>query len=162
MVNSRDAAEQAVASAYYPPKGTRGVGLARGQAYGAQFAAYREWLNDTGCVIIVQIEHIDAVEHAEQILSVPGVDGYIIGPYDLSASMGMAGELKHPEVLHAIKQVQIIGEKLNKVGGVHLIEPDVQSLRQAIQNGFKFLAYSLDIRMLDVSCRQAFSEQMGL
>lgn len=157
MVNSKLDAENAVAAAYYPPKGTRGVGLARAQAYGAGFADYKAWLDNEGCTVIVQIEHINAVENAEEILSVHGVDGYIIGPYDLSASMGLAGQLDHPEVLAAIKQVRDLGKRLQKPGGVHIIEPDTQRLQQLIQDGFTFLAYSLDIRMLDVSCRAAMS-----
>lgn len=84
----------------------------------------------------------------------PGVDGYIIGPYDLSASMGLAGELQHPDVLRAIAHVKSVGQTLQKPGGIHLIEPDVSRLLQTIQEGFKFLAYSLDIRILDASCRR--------
>ncbi len=155
MVNATADAEKAIAAAYYPPKGARGVGLARGQGYGVDFPAYKAWLESSGCTIIVQIEHIQAVEHADGILSLPGVDGYIIGPYDLSASMGLAGELQHPDVLRAIAHVKSVGQTLQKPGGIHLIEPDVPHLLQTIQEGFKFLAYSLDIRILDSSCRMA-------
>lgn len=155
MVNSREDAEKAIAAAYYPPKGRRGVGLARAQNYGAGFLEHKKWLDTTGCTVIVQIEHINAVEHAEEILSLPDIDGYIIGPYDLSASIGLAGELLHPEVLKAIKRVKEIGSRLNKPGGMHLVEPNIDQLRQTISDGFTFIAYSLDIRMLDVSSRLA-------
>lgn len=157
MVNSKNDAERAVSAAYYPPNGIRGVGLARAQGYGANFSDYKSWLEQNGCTLIVQIEHINAVEHAEEILSIDAVDGYIIGPYDLSASMGVAGEFNHPLVTQAIERVKEIGMRYNKVGGIHIIEPDVSLLNQSIQKGFTFLAYSLDIRMLDVSCRVAFS-----
>lgn len=82
MVNSRADAERAVQALHYPPFGKRGVGLARAQGYGTTFADYRNWL-EREAVVIVQIEHIDAVNDLEAILTVPGVNGYIIGPYDL-------------------------------------------------------------------------------
>ncbi|NQU59145.1 MAG: 2,4-dihydroxyhept-2-ene-1,7-dioic acid aldolase, partial [Rhodospirillales bacterium] len=88
LVNSKEDAERAVASVYYPPRGTRGTGLARAQGYGATFPEYKAWLKENG-VVVVMIEHIDAVNAIDEILAVPGVDGFIIGPYDLSASLGV-------------------------------------------------------------------------
>lgn len=152
MVNSRADAEVAVSAVYYPLKGTRGVGLARAQGYGAAFQLYREWL-ETQAVVIVQVEHIDAVNNLDAILSTPGVDGYIIGPYDLSASMGLAGQFAHPDMVNAIQRIKKVGADLGKPGCIHIIEPDLIQLEERISEGFKFIAYSLDIRMLDVACR---------
>src|SRR5690606_3030026 len=90
LVRTAEDAQQAVAAMYYPPQGLRGVGLARAQKYGAGFEDYKIWLENEA-VCIVQIEHIDAVRNCEAILATPGVDGYILGPYDLSASLGVAG-----------------------------------------------------------------------
>ncbi|HNH52774.1 MAG TPA: aldolase/citrate lyase family protein, partial [Nitrosomonas sp.] len=101
MIKSAEDAKAAVSSVYYPPQGQRGVGLARAQGYGARFQEYRQWLIENA-VIVVMIEHIKAVEQIDSILAVPGVDAYIIGPYDLSGSMGMPGELDHPQVQDAI------------------------------------------------------------
>lgn len=157
MVNSKEDAEKAVASVYYPEKGIRGVGLARAQGYGANFNGYHQWLKDNASVI-VQIEHINAVNNVESILSVPGVDGYIIGPYDLSGSMGLIGQLNHPDVEKEISHVERTAKKLRKPGGIHIIEPDPQQLSKRIGEGFSFIAYSLDIRMLDVSCRQGLQQ----
>ncbi|MCC7091663.1 MAG: 2,4-dihydroxyhept-2-ene-1,7-dioic acid aldolase, partial [Nitrosomonas sp.] len=83
MIKSAADAKAAVEGVYYPPRGQRGVGLARAQGYGASFQAYRQWLDDNA-VIVVMIEHVDAVQAIDQILAVPGIDAYIIGPYDLS------------------------------------------------------------------------------
>lgn len=157
MVNSREDAERAVQSVHYPPFGRRGVGLARAQGYGTSFANYREWL-DKEAVVIVQIEHIDAVNDLEAILTVPGVDGYIIGPYDLSASMGIPGEFGDPRLVAAIEKVRTTGIALGKPGGLHVVEPDSTKLKEAISKGFRFLAYSLDTRILDVHCRLGLAE----
>jgi len=86
MVNTAEQAVKAVASVKYPPKGIRGVGLARAQGYGTHFKEYQNWAN-TESVVIVQIEHIEAVNNIEKIINIDGVDGFIVGPYDLSASL---------------------------------------------------------------------------
>ncbi|WMJ08463.1 HpcH/HpaI aldolase/citrate lyase family protein [Nitrosomonas sp. sh817] len=152
MIKSAADAKAAVDGVYYPPRGQRGVGLARAQGYGASFPAYRAWLEDNA-VIVVMIEHVDAVQAIDEILAVPGIDAYIIGPYDLSGSMGRPGDLNHPDVQAAIAQVLEAGRRAGKPGGIHVIEPDPQALQQRIAAGFNFLGYALDIRILDSICR---------
>ncbi len=152
MVNTKGDAEQAVSSVYYPPKGIRGVGLARAQDYGIGFHEYRDWLEENA-IIIAQIEHIDAVNNLEDILSVDGVDGYIIGPYDLSASLGVSGEFDHSSMIEAMNEIYRVATTLGKYGGIHIVEPDTDLLKQSVLEGFTFLAYSVDFRMLDVSAR---------
>jgi 2-dehydro-3-deoxyglucarate aldolase len=83
MVNTKEDAIKAVNAVKYPPVGTRGVGLARAQGYGMDFERYNNRLNRDS-VVIVQIEHIKAVENLDDILSVDGVDAFFVGPYDLS------------------------------------------------------------------------------
>jgi 2-dehydro-3-deoxyglucarate aldolase len=152
MVKTKGDAEQAVSSVYYPPKGIRGVGLARAQNYGIGFHEYRDWLEENA-IIIVQIEHIDAVNNLKDILSVDGVDGYIIGPYDLSASLGVSGEFDHSSMIEAMNEIYRVATTLGKYGGIHIVEPDTDLLKQSVLEGFTFLAYSVDFRMLDVSAR---------
>jgi 2-dehydro-3-deoxyglucarate aldolase len=152
MIKSAADAKTAVQAVYYPPRGQRGVGLARAQGYGAKFQQYRDWL-EKNAVIVVMIEHIDAVNSIDSILSVDGIDAYIIGPYDLSGSMGRIGEFNHPEVTSAIERVLEAGNRLGKPGGIHVVEPDQDELRQRIAAGFSFIGYGLDIRILDTLCR---------
>jgi len=152
MIKSAADAKAAVDGVYYPPRGQRGVGLARAQGYGASFQTYRAWLEDNA-VIVVMIEHVDAVQAIDEILAVPGIDAYIIGPYDLSGSMGRPGDLNHPDVQAAIANVLEAGRRAGKPGGIHVIEPDPQALQQRIAAGFNFLGYALDIRILDAICR---------
>jgi 2-dehydro-3-deoxyglucarate aldolase len=104
QVNTADEARHVVACCKYPPQGIRGVGLARAQGYGRSFADYMETANDS-IAVIVQAEHIDAVNNIEQIVEVEGIDAVFIGPYDLSASMGLMGQVEHPEVVEAIDRV---------------------------------------------------------
>ena len=155
MVNSKDDAEKAVASVQYPPKGFRGVGLARAQKYGADFEGYKKW-NEQESIVIVQIEHIKAVENLEAILSVPGVDGFIIGPYDLSGSLGVPGQFDHPEMLKALNRVKEVSKKMNALPGFHVIPPEVEAFQEKVLEGYKFVAHSLDSLMLSVQSRIIF------
>ncbi|MCB1936262.1 MAG: 2,4-dihydroxyhept-2-ene-1,7-dioic acid aldolase [Nitrosomonas sp.] len=152
MIKSAADAQAAIDAVYYPPRGQRGVGLARAQGFGASFPAYKQWLEENA-VIVAMIEHIDAVNAIDSILAVPGIDAYIIGPYDLSGSMGRPGDLNHPDVQSAIARILEAGKRAQKPGGIHVIEPDPDALQQRIQSGFNFLGYSLDIRILDSICR---------
>ena len=154
MVNSADDAIKAIESMSYPNNGKRGIGLARAQGYGASFQDYLEWQNN-GPIVIVQIEHIDAVNNLEEIFSVKGVDGYIIGPYDLTGSMGIPGEFSHPDFIIAMERIKGIAHDMNITGGIHVIEPDIKKLKNIIDEGYCFIEYILDIRMLDFTCRSA-------
>jgi len=152
MVNSSAAAESAVEAVRYPPMGKRGVGLARAQGYGSSFDRYREWVNRES-VVIVQVEHIEAVDNLEAILSVEGVDGFIVGPYDLSGSLGVPGQFDHTSMKEAMGRIRTVGLSSGKSSGIHIIEPNLEELRQRLDEGYRFVAYSLDIRMLDRACR---------
>ena len=156
MVNSKDDAEKAVASVQYPPKGFRGVGLARAQKYGVDFEGYKKW-NEQESIVIVQIEHIKAVENLEAILSVPGVDGFIIGPYDLSGSLGVPGQFDHPEMLKALNRVKDVSEKMNALSGFHVISPEVEAFQEKVRDGYKFIAHSLDVLFLGNGCRNSLN-----
>jgi len=153
MANSPEDAKRAVEAIKYPPMGKRGVGLARAQGYGTGFHDYLAWQKENS-IVIVQVEHIDAVNNLEAIFSIEGVDGYIIGPYDLSGSMGIPGQFDHPDFLAAMERVSVVASKMNMPGGIHIIEPEPEQLKQRIKEGYRFIAYSLDIRMLDVACRK--------
>ena len=156
MVNSAVDAQKAVEAVKYPKSGKRGVGLARAQGYGVRFSEYLEW-QETESIVIVQIEHIDAVNNLKEILNTDGVDGYIIGPYDLSGSMGIPGEFQDAEFIKTMDYVRATGNEMGKPGGIHIIEPEPEQLETSISNGYKFIAYSLDIRMLDTACRNGLS-----
>ena len=153
MVNTREQAEAAVKAVKYPPVGTRGVGLARAQGYGFDFDDYADTVNDES-VVIVQVEHIDSVNNLEDILSVEGVDGCIIGPYDLSGSLGVPGNFTHPDVLAALKKVENVCEKMNVPLGMHVIEPDYELVIDNVKKGYTFIAFSLDSLFLGTSCRE--------
>lgn len=153
MVNSKEDAVAAVSAVRYPPEGRRGVGLARAQGYGMGFEKYKNWVNK-GSVVIAQIEHIKAVDNLEEILKVEGVDGFIVGPYDLSGSIGRPGEFEHPRVKAAMARVMKVARDMKKTAGFHLIPPQAELLTEKIDEGYRFLAFSLDTLFLGHTCRE--------
>ena len=161
MVNSVVEAEHAVSAVRYPPQGKRGVGLARAQGYGTCFGEYLDWVNKES-VVIVQVEHIDAVNNMEAILAVDGVDGFIVGPYDLSGSLGIPGQFDHPLMKDAMQRIETAGIASGKAPGIHVVEPDVEDLKHRIEQGYRFVAYSVDIRMLDCACSEGLKATRSL
>ncbi|MCA9400632.1 MAG: 2,4-dihydroxyhept-2-ene-1,7-dioic acid aldolase [Candidatus Omnitrophica bacterium] len=157
MVNSKDEAMRAVQSVKYPPKGKRGVGLARAQGHGVGFEEYKEWVAKES-VVIVQIEHIDAVQNLEDILSVEGVDGFMVGPYDLSGSIGHPGKFNHPKVKSALDHVKYVTKRLKANSGFHVIPPDPKEMNQKIKDGYTVLAFSLDTLILQRSCQSILKQ----
>ena len=103
MVKSKDDALELISYAKYPPIGKRGVGLYRAQKYGIGFNEYKQWVNNE-LIIIAQIEHFKAVENIQEIINVNGIDAVIIGPYDLSGSMGFPGDYHRDDVKRLLKQ----------------------------------------------------------
>jgi 2-keto-3-deoxy-L-rhamnonate aldolase RhmA len=144
MVNSPEDARQAIAAVYYPPLGTRGVGLSRAQNYGLGFNEYEQWAR-TQSIVIAQIEHIKGVRNLEAILAVEGVDGFIIGPYDLSGSLNLPGQFNHPEVRQALEKVEIVMKKSSKPGGFHVVHSNRKELIIRIKQGYTFIAYGDDM-----------------
>jgi len=143
MVCSKEEALMAVNFAKYPPIGKRGVGLYRASKYGTKFEEYKKWVNEE-LVIIAQIEHIDAVNNIDDILQVDGIDGTIIGPYDLSGSMGYPGDFERDDVKAAVQKVLDKCKEYNIPSGFHVVDTNPESLKQKINQGCTFLAYGID------------------
>ena len=104
QVNTAEQAANVVRFARYAPEGARGVGLARAHGYGQRFGEYLAAANRE-IAVVIQAEHALAVENIESIVRVPGVDAVLLGPYDLSASLGKMGRVDDPTVVAAIRRV---------------------------------------------------------
>jgi 2-keto-3-deoxy-L-rhamnonate aldolase RhmA len=104
QVNTAEQAADVVRFARYAPEGARGVGLARAHGYGLKFREYLSTANRE-ITVVVQAEHARAVDNIEAIVRVPGVDAVLLGPYDLSASLGKLGKIDDAGVVAAIDRV---------------------------------------------------------
>ncbi len=144
---SVEEAQSAVSAVKYPPIGTRGVGLYRAQSFGRQFDSYYQWVQEES-VVIVQIEHINAVACIDEIFSVPGIDAFMIGPYDLSGSLGRPGQFEDPIVQEAIDRILAAGKKHAIPAGYHSVSSDPMQAVQKRKQGFTFLVFGVDFIFL--------------
>lgn len=147
LVNSKADAQKAVNAVKYPPIGTRGAGLTRAQGYSLDFKKYMDW-NQKKSIVIVQVEHIEAVENLEEIMSVEGVDGFIIGLYDLSASLGCPGDFSDTRVKSAFKEIQWKSKKFGYLMGQHVVEPRPALVKEKVREGVKFIGFGVDFLFL--------------
>ena len=145
MIPQIDTAEQArlaVSAAKFSPVGTRGTcRFVRSAGFGAiPGSEYFSKAQDT--VVILQAEGRKAVENLDEILDVPGLDILFVGPYDLSSSLGLIGQIDHPQVMECIKDIIAKAEKKGvKVG---CFADSVTSGRKLRELGVKFIGYSCD------------------
>jgi len=155
MVNSRQDAEACVAMCKYPPLGQRGVGLARAQGYGREFSDYVSRANDE-TLVLAQIEHVQGVAKVEEILSVEGIDGVYIGPYDLSMSLGLPGQLDHPKVVEAMERVRKAALQAGKTAGIHLLHSRqvLGEAKRHLDLGYRFIALGSDLVILEEQSRE--------
>ena len=143
MVNSAEEAKKAVAACKYPPEGVRGFAFVRANDWGDSFNDYVKRAN-CETVVIVMIETKAAVENIDEILSVDGVDGVFIGPYDLSGSYGIPGQTGHKTVKDAMQTVLAACKRHKKAAGQHIVTPTQENVSEAVSSGFTFLALGMD------------------
>jgi 2-dehydro-3-deoxyglucarate aldolase len=155
LINSAEQAADVVRWAKYAPLGTRGVGAGRAHGYGLKFQEYVSRANEE-IVVVVQAEHIDAVNNIEAIVQVPGIDGILIGPYDLSASLGRLGEVTHPDVVAAIERVTQACRGVNMPLGIFGMT--AEAVRSYIERGYTLLAVSIDTVLLGTVARKMLAQ----
>lgn len=130
----------------WPPAGARGVGYSRANLFGKEFDAYQE--EAQAPLLVAMIEHVRALDELETILAVEGLDALLIGPYDLSASMGLTGRFDHPDLRSAMDRIRVQAQRCGVPFGVHVVRPSPAELEQRIAEGHRFLAYSTDAAFL--------------
>lgn len=160
-INSAADAEQAVSSCRYPPRGIRGIGTTRGTRFtGMDMADYLGRVDDE-LMVIIQIEHIDAVNDIDNVLDVPGIDAVVVGPADLSGTMGLTGQSTHPDVAAAIDKIfeAAVGK------GIPMGQScfhSVEATKHWLSKGASWLSLDADFAMLFKSSRTMIEEVRGL
>jgi 2-dehydro-3-deoxyglucarate aldolase len=156
-VNTAEQARGAVAMAKFPPEGHRGASLCRATDFGRSFDTYYRQHNNNALVVCM-LEHVDAVENIESILATPGIDATFIGPYDLSASMGIPGQTDHPDALKAQQTLLAACKRHGVPAGIHVVPVDGGEVRRRIDEGFRFIACGIDTEFLLFASRQVLQE----
>lgn len=155
MVNSAQAAKAAVDACRYPPLGNRSIGTGRASGYGLNIKEYLKNANEQLSVIL-QIEHIDAVNNINAIVTTTGIDAYFLGPFDLSASLGQMGNIDHPDVINCINIVQKACNKHNKPLGIYAA--NTQQAKIYIEMGFSFICVGQDSIFLQQAALKTLAE----
>jgi 2-keto-3-deoxy-L-rhamnonate aldolase RhmA len=155
QVRTADEARAAVAAAKYPPEGIRSVGIARAHRYGLNVNEYVQSANKSVAVIL-QLEHVDVLPHVADILAVSSVDAVLVGPYDLSASMGRPGQITHPDVVAAVTTIAEACNRHGKPWGA--FAPDAASAKSVIARGATLVAVGTDAMYLWRGARSVLAE----
>jgi 2-keto-3-deoxy-L-rhamnonate aldolase RhmA len=145
QVNNAEQAEQLVKWGRYYPEGSRGLGFGRAQGYGLKVGEYLESANEN-ILLSVQAESAEAVRNIESIVQVEGLDAVLVGPYDLSASMGLPGQIEHPDVQAAIQYVADVCKGAGMPIGIFGMT--AEAVRPYIDQGFRFIVVGVDTVML--------------
>lgn len=154
QVHTAEHAQQVVRLCRYPPEGARGVGVARAHGYGTRFQEYLHTANEE-VTVVIQAESAEAVDAIQSIVEVPGIDAILIGPYDLSSSLGKAGQLDDPEVQRAISEVAESCQRAGMpLGAFGVNEPAV---RPFLERGFTLIAVGIDTLFLSAAASEVLS-----
>ncbi len=149
MIEDKEQLDKIHEAITYPPTGRRGVGFSKSNQYGINFKKNIE--SSFEPFLVAMIETVKGLGNLEQILSSECLDALIIGPYDLSASLGTCGEFDSPEFKKAYDQIRKLCNKYNVPFGSHLIDPCNLRLKKTIDDGAKFIAFSMDSVMIYAS-----------
>ena len=147
MISSAAQLQAIINECHWPPRGRRGVGFQRANVFGKFFDAYVQEAQES--LIIAQIEHVDAVNNLESIVAVEGLDAIMVGPYDLSASLGITGEFENKKYLETLSKILSMCAKHKMPCGIHVVQPDPKMLEQRINEGYTFIAYGVDTVFLN-------------
>ena len=102
----------------------------------------------------MQVESIEAINNLEQILNLKNISGTLLGPYDLSSSLGVIGKLENSLVQKAIKKYEKISLKKKIPMGIHIAQPNLSKIKLAYKKKYKFVASGTDMIFLGNSCKE--------
>jgi len=155
-VRDANAARAAIDACHYPPKGTRGSAarLIRASDYGFSIDRYDRGFGAGELFICLMIESRSAIDDIDAIAAIDGYDALLIGPYDLSGSLGVPGRFDHPAFRDAVARVEAAALKRRKALGGAATATD--ALEQLIARGYRFLTNGSDVAFL----REAFTRDL--
>jgi 2-dehydro-3-deoxyglucarate aldolase/4-hydroxy-2-oxoheptanedioate aldolase len=158
QVHTAEQAEQIISQCKYSPEGSRGVGISRAHTYGMKFDNYIQNANKDTAVIL-QAESRQAIENIDAIVKLKGLDAILIGPYDLSASLGKIGQINDPEVQAAIKTVANTCQSAGIQLGIFGVKAD--AVKPYIEQGFTLITAGVDALFVIDSAKTTLAELRG-
>jgi 2-keto-3-deoxy-L-rhamnonate aldolase RhmA len=157
QVNTTHQAKEIMTHAKYPPLGNRGVALSRAHSLYARPKAdeYLVQANEA-TFIAVQAESPEAISNLESIAAAPGVDAIFVGPSDLSVSLGIPGQISHPDEVEAINKVVEVCQRHGITPGIHM--SNLEMLKAWIEKGMRFVTFSSDVDLLSRAAADSLAQ----
>lgn len=157
MVKSYEDVEKAISYVKYAPEGNRSFALPRATGYGIEKTNYFKQANDI-IFMGIMIEHIDAVKDLNKIFDNDKIDTILVGPYDLSGSMGIPGQFESKEFQEVIDEINRKAAEYNVTMGIHEVHPTSDNLKQYQKDGYKFIACGIDTLFINDSAQKIISD----
>ncbi|MFA7093587.1 MAG: aldolase/citrate lyase family protein [Thermovirgaceae bacterium] len=155
QVNSPETARVVARAARYHPAGMRGVAVPRALSYGLRPLGEALEEANREVMVIVHCENVSGLDRIDEIAAVEGVDMVFVGPYDLSQSLGVPGEIFHPSMVKAVARALEAIKRAGKPAGIFVTSPEEAERR--IGEGFRYIGYSVDSLIFGKACREIVS-----
>ena len=152
QVNDAAAARAFIDASLYPPLGCRGFAGTRATGYGSA-ASIPDYLAeaDSDLLRAVQCETEQAVLNIGDIAGIGHIDMIFVGPYDLSLSLGVPGDLFHPKMIESVNTILAACKEQNKLTGIYVSTPE--EAKKRLEQGFTFIAYSMDTLIFSAAAK---------
>lgn len=147
MVNTPAELETLIGHVKYPPIGHRSYGVNRAHMYGFDFDEYITSWNETSSFMI-QVESVEAVNNIEKLVNHEEVDGVMVGPYDISGSLGVPGQTSHPKVIEASRTVIAACKRYGKSCGTQVSEATPDGVKSLFDLGYTYAILGSDLFVL--------------
>lgn len=150
QVNDANAAKEIIERSKYQPVGKRGLAFPKSADYG--FCDINNYTNSANeeTLIITHCENKICLENLEEICKIPEIDVIFLGPYDMSQSMGVTGQVTHELVENAVVKVLEITKNYNKIAGIFAGNGEIAKKRA--EQGFKYIAMGMDTTLFSAKC----------
>jgi 2-dehydro-3-deoxyglucarate aldolase len=148
QVNSAEQLQKIISYSKYYPLGQRSVGSFRAHGYGKQFEDYLQHANQNTAIIAL-IENVEGVKNIESIVRVPGLSAVFVGPFDLSASLGLPGKVNEQIVQDAIEKIRLACVAVGLSLGIYCADPQKADPLHA--KGYNFLSYGSDLGLFSMA-----------
>ena len=153
MIKSYEEVEKAVSCIKYPPEGNRSFALPRCTGFGQWSDEYFAMANKE-TFIGIMIEHIDAVKEIDRIFSSKAINAILVGPYDLSGSLGIPGQFDNREFIEVLELISRKAKEHSVRMGIHEVHPTKEKIRTLIDEGYKLIACGIDTLFLFEKARE--------
>lgn len=156
QVNTPEIAESIVKSAKYFPMGKRGIAMPRAADYGTVNPMKYFSHENEETLIVAHCENKQGLDNLDEIVKTPGVDIVFLGPYDMSQSLGIPGQVNHPMIEEVAERVLKACKAAGKAAGIFVGNGEQAKLRA--EQGFQYITIGMDVTLFASVCRNEISK----